>query len=298
MPKLHGVDISKYRGEWVVANTIRMGATAHKDTYVVVEGETDAAFFSELLGSGIRFQVGSGKRRVVAIMMLLNGDGFGDRAFGIVDADYWPLTGDKPDLPNLFVTDTPDVESLVVKSEAFRKTVKNYCNSKFIENFLRDEGFGDPGAMRDILVKGAAKLGYLRYMSEREKKGIDFKGLDFASFVDFETLQINDARLAAVLGDSNEASRMLVADWLGNYTEEAFDPWKFACGHDIVSLMVVALRETELGWRQNRDSYNKDDIEAGLRQAYETRHFRETCLYRDIEDWCACTLGRSLVNDR
>ena len=297
MPKLHGVDINKYRGEHVVANTITMGATAHKDTYVVVEGETDVAFFSELIGSGTRFHVGSGKPRVVAIMRLINGYGVGDRAFGIVDADYWPLTGDKPDLPNLFITDTPDVESLVVKSEAFRKTVKNYCNSKFIESFLRDQGLEDPAAVRDILVKGAAKLGYLRYMSQKEKKSIDFKGLDFASFVDLETLQIDEQRLGEVLEKSGKAWRTLVEGWLGDYTEQACDLWKFACGHDIVSLMVVALRETELGWRENRDTYNKDDIEAGLRQAYETRHFKETCLCQNIEEWSNRVRGSSPVNN-
>jgi hypothetical protein len=297
MPKLNGVDIKKYSEQYSIANTIAMGSTAHKHVYVVVEGETDEAFFSELIGSGTRFQVGYGKPRVVAIMKLLNGYGVAHRAFGIVDADYWPLTGDKPDLPNLFVTDTPDVESLVVKSEAFRKTVKNYCNSKFIEGFLCDQGLEDPAAVRDILVKGAAKLGYLRYMSQKEKKSIDFKDLDFASFVDLATLQLDEQRLGEVLERSGKSSRTLVEGWLDGYAEQAGDPWKFACGHDIVSLMVVALRETELGWRENRDTYNKDDIEAGLRQAYETRHFRETCLCQDIEEWSNRVRGGSLVNN-
>jgi hypothetical protein len=294
--RVHGVDIKKYQTEHAFAAAIAMGVNGHRDTYVVVEGPTDEALFSELLNERVRFHVAEGKTRVVAIMKLLEGYKV-ERALGIVDADYWPLTGDKPDLPNLFITDTPDVESLVVRSEAFRKTVKNYCNAKFIEELLREEGLEDPVAVRDVLVKGAAKLGYLRYMSQKEKKSIDFKAIDFASFVDIETLKVDEEALRDVLESSGRAPRSLVAGWLDRYAEEASDPWKFACGHDIVSLMVVALRQSDLGWRENRETYNKDDIEAGLRQAYETRHFRETCLCRSIEDWAERSLGRSLLRN-
>jgi hypothetical protein len=296
MPKEHGVDIRKYHDEHGIANAIAMGAAGHKDTYVVVEGPTDQAFFSELLNERVRFHVAKGKPRVVAIMKLLDGYKVG-RALGIVDADYWPLTGDKPNLPNLFITDTTDVESLVVRSEAFRKAVKNYCNAKFVEELLRQQGLKDPVAVRDILVRGAAKLGYLRYMSQKEKMHIDVRDLDFASFVDVETFQVDDQALCDFLESSGRAPRSLVAGWIDRYREEATDPWRFACGHDIVSLMVVALKQSDLGWRENKDTYNKDDIEAGLRQAYETRHFRETCLCQTIEEWAARTLGTSLVRD-
>jgi hypothetical protein len=296
MPKIHGVDIKKYDNEYTFAMSIAMGISGHKDTYVVVEGPTDEALFSELLNDRVRFRVAEGKTRVVATMKLLEGYEV-KRAFGIVDADYWPLTGDNPNLSNLFITDTPDVESLVVRSEAFRKAVKNYCNLKFVEDFLRREGVEAPVAVRDILVKGAATLGYLRYISQKEKKNIDFKGVDFSCFVNIETLNVDNERLCVFLESSGRVSHSLAAQWLNLYTKEENDPWKFACGHDIVSLMVLALRNSNLGWRENRDSYNKDDIEAGLRQAYETRHFRETCLCRNIEDWAQRLLGASLVRN-
>jgi hypothetical protein len=294
MPKIHGVDIKKYQTEYTLAASIAMGISGHKDAYVVVEGTTDEVLFSELFNERVRFHVAEGKTRVVAIMKLLEGYEI-KRAFGIVDADYWPLTGDNPNLPNLFITDTPDVESLVVRSEAFRKAVKNYCNVQFIEDFLRREGVEAPVAVRDILVKGAAKLGYIRYMSQKEKKSIDFKGVDFSSFIDIQTLSVDDKKLCDFLDSSGRVTRSLAAEWIDHYTKGAGDPWQFACGHDIVSLMVLALRHSNLGWRENRDSYNKDDIEAGLRQAYETRHFRETCLCRNIEEWAEQSLGASIV---
>lgn len=296
MPKIYGVDIKKYQNEYTFAASIAMGISGHKDTYVVVEGPTDEALFSELLNDRVRFHVAEGKTRVVAIIKLLEGYEI-KRSFGIVDADYWPLTGDMPNLPNLFITDTTDVESLVVRSEAFRKTVKNYCNSQFIEELLRQKGLEGQLVVRDLLVNGAAKLGYIRYMSQKEKKSIDFKGVDFSSFVDIQTLTVDDKKLCDFLDSSGIVTRSLAAEWIDLYAKGAGDPWQFACGHDIVSLMVLALRQSRLGWRQNRDSYNKDDIEAGLRQAYETRHFRATCLCRNIEDWAHRSLGASLVRN-
>jgi len=296
MPKIFGVDIKKYQNEYTFAASIAMGISCHRDAYVVVEGATDEVLFSELFNECVRFHVAEGKTRVVAIMKLLEGYEI-KRAFGIVDADYWPLTGDKPNLPNLFLTDTPDVESQVVMSEAFRKAVKNYCNTKFIDELLRQEGLEGHLAVRNILVNGAAKLGYIRYMSQKEKKSIDFKGVDFNSFVDIQTLAVDDKKLCDFLDSSGRASHTLSAQWLSLYSNEDNDPWRFACGHDIVSLMVLALQRSNLGWRENRDSYNKDDIEAGLRQAYETRHFRETCLCRNIEDWAQRSLGTSLVRN-
>ena len=296
MPKIYGVDIKKYQNEYTFAASIAMGISCHRDAYVVVEGATDEVLFSELFNERVRFHVAEGKTRVVAIMKLLEGYQI-KRAFGIVDADYWPLTGDKPNLPNLFLTDTPDLESQVVSSEAFRKTVKNYCNTKFIDELLQQEGLEGHLAVRDILVKGAAKLGYIRYMSQKEKKSIDFKGVDFSSFVDIQTLAVDDKKLCDFLDSSGRVTRSLATEWIDLYAKGAGDPWQFACGHDIVSLMVLALRHSNLGWRENRNSYNKDDIEAGLRQAYETRHFRETCLCRNIEDWAQQSLGNSLVRN-
>jgi hypothetical protein len=134
-------------------------------------------------------------------------------------------------------------------------------------------------------------------MSQREKKNIDFKGVDFASFVDIDTLAVDDKKLCDFLDSSGRVARSIATEWINLYANGAGDPWQFACGHDIVSLMVLALRNSDLGWRENRDSYNKDDIEAGLRQAYETRHFRETCLCRNIEDWAQRSLGASLVRN-
>jgi hypothetical protein len=214
--------------------------------------------------------------------------------FGIVDADHWPITGDMPPLDNLFTTDTADVESLVIKSDAFGKTLNNYCDAESLEKLVESCGLAEPATLRNILVKGAAKIGFLRFMNEKEKTSIDFKSLHFDRFVHPHDFEIDEEALCAEFALQREDLPQLVRTWLAAADESIDDPWRYACGHDLVAILVVGLRNSPLGYK---DFYHESEIEGGLRQAFERRHFRETGLCTKIEEWSTRTLETSLVNE-
>ncbi len=284
--------MKKYLKEVNVANDIRLQLGVFKGAIVLVEGATDRAFFANFLnGKRSRFKVGEGKRRVVKILHLLQG---ATRVLGIVDADYWPITGERPALGNLFVTDTTDVESLIIKSDAFRKTLNNYCDAETLEKFVESCGLSDSVAIRDLLVEGAAKIGFLRLSNEREKKSMDFKALCFEQFVKEDTFKLDEAALCEEFAAQNADFPQLVRKWILEADKEIDDPWRFACGHDIVAMLVVGLRRSPLGYKTH---YSEAEIEAGLRQAFERAHFEKTDLCQSIESWASQATGGSLLHN-
>ena len=273
-----------------VATDIRLQLTLHKGAFVLVEGDTDRAFFANFLNrEKCKIKVGDGKRRVVTILRSLQG---AHRVFGIVDADHWPITGDIPPLENLFTTDTTDVESLVIKSDAFAKTLNNYCHADSLEKFVESCGLAEPAKIRDILVKGAAKIGFLRYMNEKERTSVDFKTICFMNFVCPDDFEVDEDTLCAEFARQKNEWDALVRRWLETSKKHIDDPWKFACGHDLVSILVVGLCNSSLGYRS---SYHKSEIEGGLRQAYEGKHFAQTDLCKKIEEWAQKSIGASVV---
>jgi hypothetical protein len=275
-----------------VATDIKLQLTLHKGVFVLVEGDTDRAFFANFLSRDkSKIKVGDGKRRVVTILRNLQGE---RRVFGIVDADHWPITGDMPSLENLFTTDTTDVESLVIKSAAFTKTLNNYCQADSLERFVESCGLDEPARIRDILVKEAAKIGFLRFMNEKEKTSIDFKPICFDNFVCPENFSIKDDALCAEFSRQRIELDQLVRSWLVISEQRIDDPWKFACGHDLVSILVVGLCNSSLGYRK---FYKKSEIEGGLRQAFESCHFRKTALCQKIEEWSNLAIGTSIVSN-
>lgn len=284
--------MKKYLKDVNIANDIRLQLAVFKGAIVVVEGATDRAFFANFLsGKRSRFKVGEGKRRVVRILEHLKGVA---RVFGIVDADYWPITGEKPALGNLFVTDTTDVESLIIKSDAFRKTLNNYCDAETLEKFVEGCGLPDPAAIRDILARGAAKIGFLRLMNEREKKSIDFKALRFEQFVKEDTFELDESALCDEFAAQNSEFPNLLRSWIARADKKIDDPWLFACGHDIVAMLVVGLKKSPLGYKPH---YSEAEIEAGLRQAFERTHFEKTELCKSIEIWASQVTGGSLLHN-
>jgi hypothetical protein len=275
-----------------VANGIRMHMDLHKGAFVLVEGETDRSFFANFLNrEKCKIKVGDGKRRVVKILQNLQG---ANRVFGIVDADHWPITGDVPPFENLFTTDTTDVESLVIKSDAFAKTLNNYCDADSLEKLVESCGLNEPAKMRDMLVKGAAKIGFLRFMNEKERTSVDFKPICFVNFVCPDDFEVDENALCAEFAKQKTEWDELVRRWLDVSKQRIDDPWKFACGHDLVSILLVGLCNSSLGYRS---SYHKSEIEGGLRKAYERIHFAQTDLCKKIEEWSNLFLGTSIVSN-
>lgn len=281
--------MKEYVTHSIIANEIRMAIDTIQGIYVLVEGPTDRAFFRIFIQKKHSIKPCSGKKHVTRALKTINST-HPNRVIGIVDADFWPINKDKPDIHNLFITDTHDVESLVIKSDAFEKTILNCCDFEKIE---RNFSGKSTDQIRRMILAEVSKIGKIRLANEMHSLGIKFSSLNFEKFVNPDTLQINVEQLVEhIIEESNTtASKEDIMVWVRDEHAASCDPWLIVCGHDMVSFLVTGLNK-QLGWKQD---YNVDDVEAAMRQAFESRHFQETKLCKELHDWSKENLSESIL---
>lgn len=278
-----------------MANWVRMGLTGSNRIYVFFEGESDFRLFRQFFDesqcclfphpAGAR---GPGRAEVVRTMEQLRGV---DRVMAIVDADFWHVTGRKPLLPNLFITDTHDTETLVIRSSAFDKTLDNYCDLGKLRGFLDHLSAKH---LRSVLLVSAEGIGYLRLANETERLGLPFSRIDLAQFVNPTSLAVDCGALVDAIGDAHKGRHVrknALLQSIENGRRAGHDPWHIVCGHDIVKVLSVGLRDS-FGCGEGHDP---EELERGLRQAFAREHFRRTKLYKEIQYWSRVTLGRKIL---
>jgi len=269
----------KHDSPATIAGTIRLALQGKKGVFVVVEGETDRAFYSYFFNSEVcSFKEASGKQNVIQVLRNLSGV---KRVLGIVDADFWNITGGKPNIPNLFTTDTHDAETMVVKSDAFKKTINNNSNLDKLESFMREEGLID---IREALIKSSIEIGYIRLAAEKEKVWLNFKNIKLSDHISEEDMSINnDALLTELRRNTNNPINIIkIKERICELKKQNLDIWSLINGHDFVEILSFAL-EHKFGYSNRR--YFPSEIEKGLRQAFETSNFSNTILYKNIKNW-------------
>lgn len=80
-----------------------------------------------------------------------------------MDADFWRLEGKQPASPNLFTTDTHDLETMILESKALEKLLTEYGSVTKIRKFTEKAGKDIRQALLDI----CAPIGYLRWNSQK-----------------------------------------------------------------------------------------------------------------------------------
>jgi hypothetical protein len=109
--------VKKYLNVHDIANTVRMTRSLHKGAFLVVEGDTDARVYKRFVDdSRCKVIPAHNKDNAVEILEILEKDRF-PGVLVIVDADFWHLEGIKPESLNLLLTDTHDLETMIISTE-------------------------------------------------------------------------------------------------------------------------------------------------------------------------------------
>lgn len=113
-----------------IANQVRMAASHHKGSFLLVEGDTDARIFKGFIDkSTCMVIVGNNKDNVLqAIELLLNKGPQG--LVAIVDSDYWLLDKITPPRECIFATDSHDLETMMLQTEALFKVLRELASKK------------------------------------------------------------------------------------------------------------------------------------------------------------------------
>lgn len=264
-----------------IVNTARMMRTQYTGTVLIVEGSTDARVYGRLVSeTECRLIPATGKDKAIGALERLENSGF-DGVLTIVDADFQRLDGTAPNSSNLLLTDSHDLETMILHSDALDNVLSEFGSAKKIAEL------GKP--IRDILLESGLPVGYLRWLSSpiKDNLSLKFKELSFDTFVDAQTLRVSMDNLIRELkinsGDStlDENTTKLKIMALGG---EGYDPWQVCSGHDLVQILSIGLINV-FGNPRRGETATPDNIDVALRLAYNHSHFRLTELYNSIRDW-------------
>jgi Protein of unknown function (DUF4435) len=271
-----------------VANQIRLRRSTFFGTFLLVEGTSDKLFYGRFVDKiACELVIASGKPssklRVIEVLEILEKASF-HGVLAIVDADFDRLETSFVNSPNLFRTDTHDLETMMIKSFALDKVIDLLGSEDKITTFGKD--------IRSVLVEAATSVGYLLWVSQCDALNLTFDGIKFNKFVDEQTLQINELKLIQEVKNKSQALSLqneYLQERLTSKKSSLHDPWQICRGHDFVEILSLGLRKTigsnKASNVEPRSDESKNTLEGNLLLAYEEVYFRETKLYSDILAW-------------
>lgn len=265
-----------------IANKLRQLRSQYAGSFLIVEGKTDARVWRNLVAeTKCHVEIASNKDKAIDALEILETNSFAG-VLAIVDADFWRLEGTVPPSPNLLLTDHHDLEMMLLHSPALEKLLGEHGSKDRIEEFTKSCGKN----IRNLLIDAALPLGYLRWHSRKERLELKFEDLSFKKFVNERTLAVNREELVKTVKNNSQKHGLDEAEILkqmDSLKSDSHDRWSVCCGHDLMKILSVGLGKA-LG-RNNSNEVASDLLERNLRLAYEASYFRDTQLYRAIQDW-------------
>ncbi|MBF0497510.1 MAG: DUF4435 domain-containing protein [Deltaproteobacteria bacterium] len=270
---------------------LRAHAQYRNKSFLVVEGPTDRDFFDRLIDqNSCDIKVASGKDNVIMVLKeLQKGKKKFEGVLGVVDADFWLLNGVASPVDNLFLTDTHDLETMIISSPALEEVVRDYSPPDCI---LSSEEIG--ALIRGTMVTIGKDIGYLRWLNDTESLGLRFEGLPIADFVEPMTLVIDMAGLISATrlgGNGDSLEEAVIKQKFCELQEVAADTWQLCQGHDLMSLFEIFLPliiKENCGQDSAAGSYGQSDsaeISQSLLAAFGPVFFAETKLHAAIQKW-------------
>lgn len=268
------------------ANAIRLRRSTFSETFLLVEGRTDQTFYERFIDKTTCELMSisgkpSSKLLIINVLGILEKDNF-DGILAIVDADFDHLETSPPTNPNLIRSDTHDLETMLINSRAFDKVIREFGSQEKITKFGRD--------IRTALLEAGMPVGYLLWVSQRDGLNLTFEKIKFSNFIDKKTLEIDEIKLIQEVHNKSQNKPQAVIlkkedlqQRITNQKSSNPDPWQVCCGHHLVEILSLSLREA-IG-SANVDDVKPENLERSLRLAYEETYFCKTLIYLSICTW-------------
>lgn len=239
-------------------------------SWVIVEGESDEKFFSKIF-SGEKVNVRRSYGGVSQLIYIVNTLIEQTRAIiGIRDADFLRLDDKYTPIPHIFLTDYHDLEMMTAASDTVYESVVIEYAGKENLSLLN----------RETILRSISFIGGLRWLNDRRKLRLNFRGLGLAEFYDGEHQSLNKAALLSKVrerspdkrGNANirdiEAGIAGVTDYLN-----------LCNGHDFHKALASCIRSC------GKNQVHDKAIAAGFRMTYRFQDFQESRLYEELKEW-------------
>ena len=245
-------------------------------TFVIIEGSSDLKLYSRIvMEEGI--VIASNKAMAIEILENLNLENAQD-VVAIVDKDFDELREILPQIPNLFFTDSHDLETLLIESPALDKVLNELGSIEKIKNLGQD--------VRDTLLKAGCSIGYLLWISLQDELQLKFEGIQYSSFLDKKSLVLDENNLIKEVRNKSNKPALNINDLQQRMNELKnlnHDRWQVCRGHDLVEILSFGLLQA-FGSQKAAD-VKTEILERSLRLAYETSYFSQTKLYSALKEW-------------
>jgi hypothetical protein len=264
-----------------IAAEIRLTRQVHKGSILIVEGQTDEKVLGRFIDlKKCQIQIAFGKKNALEALDYLEDEGF-PGIVTLVDADFDRVLGIKYSQENLILTDAHDLDLTIFLSEAFKTYLEEYGNSDLInKNFKNDHSL-----IRKAIIEATLPLAYCRLTAQKNNLRLKFKELDHDTFVQKNTLLINESKM---LSDIISASKTSISQnslkaYLMHEQSTQADTSQITNGHDVAAFFGIALRAL-IGTRRDVHTW-ASEIEAGLRIAFDHSALTATNFFKELLSW-------------
>ena len=225
---------------------------------VVVEGPDDKEVYEKVMdANSVCFYVDCNCDKHFVILDALN-ERYGERLLAIKDADFDRLDGIANPYPNMVLTDTHDMEGMIVKE----------CLSELQgDDAVRCQGIN----LAEIYAE-LEDVSYLKWFNHVSHCGINFN----ESALD---LDINAYFNACVANTANVVNVTLTDMYIFKTTHTGVSEKELCNGHDILERIYVRAKAANVA------NYAKKPFFRRLRRAYPKNKFENTDLFQSIKDW-------------
>lgn len=225
---------------------------------LVVEGSDDKEVYEKVMdANAICIYVDCNCEKHFVILRTLNGR-YGNRLLAIKDADFDRLDGTRHPYANLVLTDTHDMEGMIVEA----------C----LPQLKGDDAMRCQDIKIGEIYSELEDISFLKWFSNINHYGINFSDtaldLDLAKYFN-----------ACVANTKNEVIVTLSDMNVFKSAHQWVDRKELCNGHDIFERIYVRAHAAKVS------NFAKKPFFRRLRSAYHKEHFVNTSLYRDIKEW-------------
>jgi hypothetical protein len=255
----------------------------HKKVIIVVEGEDDEKALKQFFNiKDVEFFCANNCLKVKNAMQIVSKDEqLKDCVIGIKDADFDHINQIKHNIANLMVTDTHDMETLMLTP----KVCKRICWETIKQEY--------PNLSFDAMTS-LKNLSYLRYYNDKiilngkgsDKDGITFKKTKICKLIpNNQPVSVEGVLKHVRFSGNSEKTSFPDLDTMNQFIQENpidnGDLILFTNGHDLVSAICNILHSRA----KKAKDYGKIAIAALIRAYFSKEEFEKTNLYQDIDNW-------------
>jgi hypothetical protein len=261
-------------------NAAIMMRPMYSGTIIIVEGDHDKQIFQNFFNKE-KCQIIVARKKSCALNAIsrLNHKGY-TGIIAIVDADFQYLDNEDTEEPNVVITDSHDLYTMIFSSNGLDKIVTYYCDPEQVAKVCT--------SIKDFLLKKASIIGIFRWLSSTNRKNyrLTFRDLNINDCINKNSLEIIINNLITnVLHESKrtDLNPEMIKREILEIDPNNYDLLDLCQGHDVLKILFIGLKN-KFGSKMGK-RIDFAQFEIAFRISYERGVFSETRMYQSLQAW-------------